>query len=56
MGASFNQLRNHIWATFLRDMVNISLRGQLIHKQLQYSTTKLETCAPSKLCRLEFKV
>jgi hypothetical protein len=32
MGASFNQFRNHIWGPFLRDMVNISLREQFIHK------------------------
>ncbi len=42
---------------FRRDMVNISLREQFIHKYLQYSTAKLETCAPIKLCALiEFKV
>ena len=46
MGASFNQFKNHIWGPFLRDMVNISLREQFIHKQLQYSITELETCAP----------
>jgi hypothetical protein len=32
MGASFNQFKNHIWGPFLRDMVNISLREQFIHK------------------------
>ena len=37
---------------FLRDMVNISLREQFIHKYLQYSTAELETCAPIKLCAL----
>jgi hypothetical protein len=48
MGASFNQFRNHVWIHFLDHMVNISLREQFIHKWLQYSTTKLETCAPIK--------
>ena len=37
---------------FLRDVVNISLREKFIHKSLQYLTTKLETCAPIKLCAL----
>ena len=56
MGASFNRFRNHIWGPFLRDMVNISLREHFIHN-IQYSITKLETCAPIKLCALiEFKV
>ena len=39
-------------ASFLRDMVKISLQEQSIHKYLQYSTTKLETCAPITLCAL----
>jgi hypothetical protein len=30
--ASFNQFRNHIWGPFLKDMVNISLQEQFIHK------------------------
>jgi hypothetical protein len=32
MGASFNQFRKHIWGPFLKDIVNISLREQFIHK------------------------
>jgi hypothetical protein len=49
-------LETHIWGPFLRDMVSISLREQFIHKWLQYSTTKLESCAPINFARLEFKV
>ncbi len=39
-------------ATKMTQMVNISLREQFIHKYLQYSTAKLENCAPIKLCAL----
>jgi hypothetical protein len=53
MGTSFNQFTSHIWGPFLRDMVNISLREQFIHKLLQYSTTKLESRAPIKICELK---
>ena len=52
MGARFKQFRKHIWSPFLRDMVNISLRKHFTHKQLQYTTTKLEICAPIMLCAL----
>jgi hypothetical protein len=51
MGASFNQFKNHIWGPYLSHGKYLLMRT--IHsKKLQYSTIKLETRAPIKLCAL----
>ena len=52
MGAPFNQFRNHVRGSFLRDTVNISLQKQSSPKHFQYSTTKHETGVPITLYAL----